>query len=151
MATLNSEREAAHAVAKIETLIEQVRAASTIEVAQTALEKAHTLLTEEGVRQFRENYSRSRGGGLVRDHWTEEFQWVHEEVCALMRGIPEAETHFHERVKGATGLDWDSIPVGVPDDIIGSTILCRRGSTYVLGVGYPDCDGVFVGFRRVTL
>ncbi|MDP3909272.1 MAG: hypothetical protein Q8Q14_02685, partial [Gemmatimonadales bacterium] len=64
------------------------------------------------------------------------------------------------RVFEATGVRLRDIPVGIPDDVIGGKILCRRGDEYVITVGYPDYeddDGCEVweprpeNFRRVVL
>ena len=63
----------------------------------------------------------------------------------------ESMVNFANRVLDRTGIAIDEIPDGVPDDILGGHIMCRRGHLYVVGVGYPDeNDGAEV-YREVRV
>ena len=72
----------------------------------------------------------------------------------------ESTKNFERRVLKATGLNLSEIPVGEQEDVLGGTIFCKRGSTYVVSYSYPDYedeDGCEVwearpeNFRVVTL
>lgn len=58
--------------------------------------------------------------------------------------MAESLKHFQRRVVRATGLELADIPVGNKEDVLGGTIMCRRGNTCVVTHGYPDYeeDGV---------
>lgn len=52
--------------------------------------------------------------------------------------MAESQKNFGARVIEQTGLRLDEIPAGVAEDILGGKILCRRGDTVIVTVGYPD-------------
>lgn len=49
----------------------------------------------------------------------------------------ETRSHFRSRVSALTGADFLSIPVAPKGDLIGASILARRGGVLVVWVGYP--------------
>lgn len=69
----------------------------------------------------------------------------------------ESMISFDARVLEATGLRLADIPAGEPADLLGGSILCRRGDTVIVTSGYPDRedDGISIwdarpeNFRRV--
>lgn len=72
----------------------------------------------------------------------------------------ESKVNFERRVFEATGVELAGIPIGEANDILGGTILCRRGDEYVVTYSYPDRedeDGREVwdarpeNFRRVNI
>lgn len=52
--------------------------------------------------------------------------------------VMESNKNFKRRVLQATGLELSQIPVGEENDVLGGTIFCKRGGTYVVSHGYPD-------------
>jgi hypothetical protein len=71
----------------------------------------------------------------------------------------ESHEGFKARVHMVTGIRYEEIPVGEPDDLLGGMIFCKRGMEYVVSFGYPDFQGedgapiwlpIPDNFRRVT-
>lgn len=46
--------------------------------------------------------------------------------------------NFMKRAEEATGLKWDQIPDGVPDDMLGGQILAKFDKWVVVTHSYPD-------------
>lgn len=64
----------------------------------------------------------------------------------------ETPDHFAARVEARTGVALAAIPDGAPELMLGGQILCRRGRTTVVTVGYPtvEDDGeVYTAFAVV--
>jgi len=62
----------------------------------------------------------------------------------MAKANTETLISFSRRVKEATGVAFFAIPAGVEEDLLDGSILCRRGTTYVVSHGYPtgvDGDG----------
>jgi hypothetical protein len=72
-----------------------------------------------------------------------------------MEGKMESRKSWNRRVEQATGLRAQDVRHSkVAEDLLGGQILCRRGNTYLVTVGYPtvDMDGeTFHDFVVVAL
>lgn len=53
----------------------------------------------------------------------------------------ETPESFAARVLAATGVQLADITVGEEQDILGGTIICRRGQEYVVTYSYPTFTG----------
>ena len=62
----------------------------------------------------------------------------------------ETAEEFKKRVEERTGIKYDDIPRGVPEDLQGGEILCKRGEVYVVTFGYPDEEDSKTGEKTYT-
>lgn len=62
----------------------------------------------------------------------------------------ETDEQFHARVLERTGVEYHNLPRREVTGGALNTILVKRGDEFVVGVGYPDEDGVFEKFELVV-